>query len=307
MTLNRIASDTHMGTVDLRVSDLDAVLAFYTDGVGLTPLSVDGPTVTLGLGSDLSASPDGGAPSPVTTGTAPVVTLTHAPDLRLPSRGSAGLYHTAILFPTAAELASSVYSLFRRFPHLYQGASDHLVSRAFYWGDPEGNGVELYIDRSRDEWTWENNQVSMATLALDPRAFLTDHLPEEDYESDASPSGMNGSIGHVHLQVGDVETARDFYVNTIGFDETASFGDQALFVSAGGYHHHMAMNTWQSRGAGPRQSALGLGRVDIVVPTTDEIEHIGSRLTERGFAYGHDGAALLVRDPWANEIRVLTA
>lgn len=308
MTKNRIASDTRMGTVNLRVSDLDSVLSFYTDGVGLTPISAEGDTVTLGLGSVLPTPLSAGTDSPaVATGTVPVLTLTHSPDLRLPSRGSAGLYHTAVVFPSEAELARSVYSLFRRFPNLYQGASDHLVSRAFYWGDPEGNGVELYVDRPRDAWSWKGSGVSMATLPLDVRGFLTDHLPAEDYETEASPSRMNGTIGHVHLQVGDVASARDFYVDTLGFDETASFGDQSVFVSAGGYHHHMAMNTWNSRGAGPRMSTLGLGRVDILVPSSEELERIGSRLRERGHSYDDDGANLVVRDPWENLIRVMPA
>ncbi|HHW82987.1 MAG TPA: VOC family protein [Actinomycetales bacterium] len=276
-----------MGMVDLRVSNPDEVLAFYADGIGLEPIGAEGSKITLGLGDGV-----------------PVVTLTHAPELRPPSRSEAGLFHTAILFPDSVQLARAVYSLFRRYPHLYQGASDHLVSRAFYWGDPEGNGVELYVDRPRSEWSWEGSRVSMATLPLDVRAFLTQYLPAEDYGSGDTPSGMEGSVGHVHLQVGDVASAREFYVDALGFDETARYGSQALFVSAGGYHHHMAMNTWNSRGAGPRPATLGLGRVDVLLPSAGERERAAARLRERAIPFDDDGASLLVRDPWENLIRL---
>jgi catechol 2,3-dioxygenase len=111
-------------------------------------------------------------------------------------------------------------------------------------------------------------------------------------------------VGHVHLQVGDVASAREFYVNRLGFDETAAFGAQALFVSAGGYHHHMAMNTWNSAGAGPRLPALGLARIDIEVPTADDLGSLTERLGHYGVATRDDGATVSFDDPWANLIRV---
>ncbi|HZK06310.1 MAG TPA: VOC family protein [Actinomycetaceae bacterium] len=283
---DRLAAGTHMGVVDLRVSDLPGVLAFYTDGVGLVPLDEERGIVTLGLG------------------TRPVLTLTHAPDLRLPSRRDAGLFHTAIVFDDAAGLAASLYSTLRRYSQLYQGSADHLVSRAFYFGDPEGNGVELYVDRPRSAWTWRATGVEMATLPLDPAEFLRENLRQDIAGGEAAPSGLLGTIGHVHLQVGDVPTARDFYVRTLGFDETASMGRSALFVSAGGYHHHMAMNTWNSAGAGPRGATLGLGQVDILVPEAAELEAVASRLREKGVRPDDDGRTLLVRDPWENLIRL---
>jgi len=113
-------------------------------------------------------------------------------------------------------------------------------------------------------------------------------------------------VGHVHLKVGDIPSAREFYVKHLGFDETATFGQQALFVSAGGYHHHLAMNTWNSAGAGPRGLALGLGRVDIQVPTADDLGAITERLDHFGVAVRNDGRSSTLEDPWANEI-TLTA
>ena len=295
VTHDRLAAATRMGVVNLRVSDLPAVLAFYVDGVGLAPLNEDAGTIVLGLGD------------------MPVVTLTHAPDLRLPSRRDAGLFHTAILFDDAAGLAASLASTLARYQPLYQGSADHLVSRAFYFSDPEGNGVELYVDRPRDEWTWRDGQVEMATLALNPMDFLRENLTAEaadavgvQFDAPLQKGGLSqggGTIGHVHLQVGDVATARDFYVDTLGFDETLDYGS-ALFVSAGGYHHHMAMNVWNSRGAGPRASTLGLGRVDILLPDDAALGDVRQRLAVKGVSADDDGRTLTVLDPWRNVLRL---
>ncbi|HAN23267.1 MAG TPA: glyoxalase, partial [Microbacterium ginsengisoli] len=150
--------------------------------------------------------------------------------------------HTAILFESRAALAAALYSVARHAPQTFTGSADHLVSQAFYFTDPEGNGIELYWDRARTAWSWTHGQVEMATLYLDPNAFLSEHLTEQ--AAAGSTAGDAASVGHVHLSVGDVATARAFYVDTLGFDATASMGNQALFVSAGGYHHHMAMNVW---------------------------------------------------------------
>ena len=145
-------------------------------------------------------------------------------------------------------------------PSSFTGSADHLVSKALYFDDPEGNGLELYCDRPREQWGWENGHVAMATDPLDPHGFLREHLPDPDALDGAA------AVGHVHLQVGDITTAQQFYVDTLGFEVTAVFGTQALFVSAGGYHHHLALNTWQSRGAQARWAALGLGEVTIELP-----------------------------------------
>jgi catechol 2,3-dioxygenase len=226
------------------------------------------------------------------------VVLRHEPALRHATPGSAGLFHTAILFETQEALAAALYSVAQHAPRTFTGSADHLVSQAFYLTDPEGNGVELYWDRARTDWSWVHGQVEMATLYLDPNAFLREHLTER------AASGATGqdaaSVGHVHLSVGDVATARAFYVGALGFDETAGLGDQALFVSAGGYHHHMAMNVWNSRGAGPRMPALGLGRVDLDLPDGDALGELGERLRHHGFEVRDDGRTLSFDDPWRN-------
>jgi len=177
------------------------------------------------------------------------------------------------------------------------------VSKAFYFNDPENNGVELYWDRARSDWSWTHGSIEMSTLYLDPNAFLQENLTEQAV---LQPIIGGAQVGHVHLQVGDVETAREFYVNRLGFEATTMYGDSALFVSAGGYHHHMAMNTWNSKGAGPRQLALGLAQVDIRVPSTDDLGRLGERLTHFGHQVRDDGRAVSFDDPWNNLITVST-
>ncbi|MGQ7312194.1 VOC family protein [Microbacterium arabinogalactanolyticum] len=284
--LDRLAPETAMGTVTLLVADLDAMTAYYRDAVTLQVLSAEGDRVVLGRGAT------------------PIVTLQHSPGLKHASPHAAGLFHTAVLFDSREALAAAVYRVAQQYPGSFTGSSDHLVSNAFYFDDPEGNGVELYWDRARTEWSWTHGQVEMATIFLDPNRFLRENLTEQAL---AVPAFGDAVLGHVHLSVGDVASAREFYVDRLGFDATASLGDQALFVSAGGYHHHMAMNTWRSRGAGVRTPALGLGRVDIVVPDSDDLGEVGERMRHFGVATRDDGRMLVFEDPWANSIRITTA
>ncbi|PYF98884.1 catechol 2,3-dioxygenase [Georgenia satyanarayanai] len=280
-----LAADTEMGPVTLLVGDLDLLTRYYVEGLALTVLSAEGDETVLGRGSR------------------PLVVLRHDPSLPRGSRRDAGLFHTAILFEDAAALASAVASLARLAPQSFVGSSDHLVSEAFYFTDPEGNGIELYLDRPRDTWRWTDGQVAMDTIGLDPNAYLGEHL---DTGRLATATTDPAVVGHVHLQVGDTTTARRFYVDTLGFEATFEM-PSALFVSAGGYHHHMAMNTWNSAGAGPRVPALGLGVVDIVVPDAEEIGALTDRLRTRGWAFRDDGRTLEVEDPWRNLVRVVAA
>ena len=277
---DRLAADTSMGAVTLLVGDLDGMTAFYRDVVTLQVVSAEGDEVVLGRAGR------------------PVVVLRHEPALTHASPGAAGLFHTAILFETQEALAAALYSVARHAPRTFTGSADHLVSQAFYLTDPEGNGIELYWDRARAEWSWVHGSVEMATLALDPNEFLRAHLTERALGG--ATAGDAASVGHVHLSVGDVASARAFYVDALGFDQTAALGNQALFVSAGGYHHHMAMNVWNSRGAGPRMPALGLGRVDLTLPDADALGELGERLRHHGFDVRDDGRTVSFDDPWRN-------
>ena len=273
---------TAMGAVILDVADLDAMTRYYVEGVGLDVLAATTDTVTLGRDRT------------------PSVVLRAAPRLRHAPAGHAGLFHTAVLFDSPAALARAVLSVATRYPESFTGSSDHLVSEAFYFDDPEGNGVELYRDRPRSEWRWDGDRVAMATLPLDPNRFLADHLVED------GAAGL-AQVGHVHLKVGDIPTARAFYVDVLGFAVTAAFGSQALFVSAGGYHHHVGMNTWSSRGAGPRTPALGLGQVTLQLPEGDALGALEDRLRAAGIPSRKDGRTLAFEDPWRNAVRAEAA
>lgn len=294
MTRSVLPGATAMGAVSLDVADLAAMTAFYRDVLLLDQVADRGHEVDLGRGGDV------------------LVTLRHRPGLPRGVRRSAGLFHTAILHETPAALATTLASFAMRRPELYTGAGDHLVSQAFYLDDPEGNGVELYYDRPRDQWTWDGDRVRMATLFIDPHEFLDRHLTDAARGLVETAPDQRGSladatvVGHVHLKVGDTAPAKDFYVDTLGFDVTAEVPG-ALFVSAGGYHHHLAMNTWQSAGVGLRAPALGLGQVDIVLPTADAVAQLADRARARGVRLRDSGADVRMDDPWGNLIRVSAA
>ncbi len=291
MSTNILEPATRMGTVTLRVANLDVMTSYYQDVVTLDILSQTRETVTLGRFG------------------VPIVNLEYAPELQHAAPGQAGLFHTAILFETQAALAAAVYSVATKAPSTFTGSSDHLVSQAFYFNDPEGNGIELYWDRDRTAWSWTHGSVEMATLYLDPNTFLEEHLSPELVDDprrgDAGAAGVAGvTVGHVHLSIGSIAQAHDFYVTQLGFEQTAAYGPSALFVSAGGYHHHMGLNVWNSAGAGRRQRTLGLGQVDVIVPTTDALLQTSERLVTFGHDVRHDGQTLFVDDPWGNLIRL---
>lgn len=295
-----IAAGTGMDAVTLHVADLDLMTAYYRDAVALTVLD-DAAPASHGRLPHAATGTDRAGVVTLGRGTTPLVVLRHTPDLPPAVRGSAGLFHTAILFDDEPTLAAAVASVAQRAPGTYVGSADHLVSEAFYFTDPEGNGVELYRDRGRDQWEYENGRVRMDSLRLDPNAFLREHLTDAGVEDPAAAGGA--VVGHVHLQVGDVPTARAFYVDALGFEVMADWHG-ALFVSAGGYHHHLAMNTWHSRGAGPRASSLGLGEVSIRVPAADDLAALVARLRDHRVPVADDGATVTFEDPWRNLVRV---
>ncbi|HEY3575500.1 MAG TPA: VOC family protein [Arthrobacter sp.] len=278
-----LPADLTMGTVMLKVGDMKLMTDYYQRALGL----------------DVVAEQDGG----LYLGRlkTPLVHLAPAPGLNIPGRGEAGLFHTALLFEDQSSLAATVASAAQYEPQAFVGSADHLVSEAFYFTDPEGNGIELYWDRPRSAWSWEGRNVVMDSLALPPQRYLQEHLT---HEAVGGQRGTGAEVGHVHLQVGDVQSAHDFYVGTLGFEKTAGWHGQALFVSAGGYHHHMAMNVWNSRGAGPRRDTLGLGEVLIEVTSGDDVGALADRLKVAGVESHHTGAELRFEDPWRNRLRV---
>jgi len=281
-----IPPGTSIGKVRLRVADIDALSEFYERIVGLRGLERDGDLARLG--------PEGGEP---------LVELLAAPAAGPPPSFSTGLFHLAILVPDRAELARSLRRVIEQGWRL-TGASDHLVSEALYLRDPEGNGIEIYRDRPRDQWGHgDNGELKMATLPLD----LDDVLADEG-ASERPPNGMPAetTMGHVHLRVADIPAAEGFYNGALGLDVMVRSYPGALFVAAGGYHHHVGLNTWESQGApAPPEGSLGLDRWELVLPDEDARDAAAGRVGETGDPV-HTDDGVLARDPAGNHV-LLTA
>lgn len=276
-----------MDAPTLRVADLEAMSSYYATAFAFEPMA------ERDLGGQLQRVLGRGA--------RPMLRLVHTPDLPVAAPHQAGLFHNAFLLDDEASLAATVYRAARHPASRFVGSADHLVSEAFYFTDPEGNGVELYTDRPRETWVWDRGAIRMGTLRLDPNDYLRRHLVQDVLDAGAA---MPGRVGHVHLQVGDVGLARTFYVDAIGFEATLTGYPGALFASAGGYHHHVAMNVWNSAGAGPRAASLGLGEVAVTVPARKDLDVLAVRLRAAGLPFADDGRAVTAHDPWGTEVTV---
>jgi len=228
--------------VGLKTRDAETLAAFYRTVVGLQELARDGETITLG-------SPD-----------RPLLVLERDPGAKPDDPRGTGLFHTAFLLPGRADLGRWInHAIADRIS--IDGASDHIVSEALYLSDPEGNGIEIYADRPRQEWKWNDGMVEMATARMDIPGLIGS-VPAGDAGWTGVPE--NTVVGHVHLRVGDPRAAEDFWHREFGFDTVARYGTQAAFLSSGGYHHHIGANTWQSAGAGSRDpSRTGLSWVEM--------------------------------------------
>ena len=272
------AAPMRIGTVRLKVRDLRAVSAFYQSVLGLTPVATGEDRITLG------------------TGGTPLLELVGDPKLAPLDPGQAGLFHTAFLMPTRADLARWVAHVAEaRVP--LQGASDHIVSEALYLADPEGNGIEVYSDRPVSDWHGESGEIRMSTDPLDLQDLLQS---AEGTEWSGFPEA--GSVGHVHLQVGDTAEADRFYRDVLGLDIAARYPG-ASFYGSGGYHHQLAGNVWNSRRASTRPEGMaGLEAVEILVRDAMNITAIAARTDSAGIASTRNADGLTLRDPWGTAI-----
>ena len=270
----RLPAATILGAAHLTVADLPRALAFYRDILGFTALETEAGSVSL------SAAQDGET----------LITLTELPGARPKPARTTGLYHVAILLPTRLDLGRTLHRLVES-EYPLQGASDHLVSEALYLADPDGNGLEIYRDRPRDQWRHTGGQVVMDSLPLDLYALIREAVAD-GREWTGAPAGTR--IGHVHMQVADLEAAVRFYRDILGFDLMARMGNSAAFLSAGGYHHHIGLNTWGTAGAPEAPSdAVGLRSFDILLPDGADLQTVAGRI-EGGEV---NGGAVETRDP----------
>lgn len=281
-----LPSDTTVGAVRLRVADLAGVAGYYESTLGLIPAERENGMVRLG--------PEGGPP---------LLELVSAPDAPPRPACSTGLFHVALLVPTRAGLAQALRRIATAGGRL-MGASDHLVSEALYLRDPEGNGIEVYRDRPREEWKRHGGEIEMATLPLDLDGVMGALEPGEDAPGSMAPGTR---MGHVHLEVSDIAPAERFYAGALGLDVTVRSYPGALFVSAGGYHHHVGLNTWQAAGAPPPpEGALGLDHYELVLPTPAERDAAAGRLAGAGGEPVEVEGGVRATDPSGNAV-LLTA
>lgn len=252
--------------VGLKARDADGLATYYRGLLGFEELSRGRGEIALGAaGREL-------------------LRIESAPTAKPDDPRSAGLFHTAFLFPSRADLGRWIrHAASRRIG--IEGASDHLVSEALYLTDPEGNGIEIYADRPKENWAWNGDQVAMATKRLDIDGVVASARPED---GDWKGAPENTIVGHVHLRVGEPGEAEAFWRDSYGFDTVAKYGPAAVFMSTGGYHHHIGANVWQSAGAGRRD------------PDRSGLSWVELRATDGAFAGEKT-------DPWGTTIRTVEA
>jgi catechol 2,3-dioxygenase len=274
-----------IGTVGLIARDLDLLTNYYRDLLGLTVMERTGKVARLG------------------TGGVTLIEIEHRPDALPDDPSTAGLYHTAFLMPTRADHARWIMHVARnRVP--ITGASDHGVSEAFYLDDPEGNGVEVYNDRPAERWTWQDGLVVMQTRQLDIEAIL-DEIDRATATYPAAPEGLR--VGHIHLRVGSVEQAEQFYRGPIGLELTRRRGG-ATFMSSGGYHHHVGANVWHSDGADARDmNRAGLSWFSMELAEPGAIDAMAGRLRAANAPVEASPGGVETADPWGTRIRFVKA
>ncbi|WP_221566863.1 VOC family protein [Alkalihalobacillus sp. TS-13] len=278
-------SNIYVRLVHLAVSDLKRSIDFYTNHLGFSVLEEKDGLVSL-----------------TANGKNPLITLKEKKDAEPKQRRATGLYHFAILLPTREDLGASLKRLIdKRYP--LQGGSDHLFSEALYLADPDGNGVEIYTDRPADQWTWNDGELP----------FVSDPLDMEDLLKTAYTKTRDGLpadtvIGHIHLHVNDLERAKQFYVDGLGFDITVPFRHQALFVASGGYHHHVGLNTWNGTGAPrPQENEVGMKWYTIVFPSERQLMDTAVRLHALGYKVDKDDQLVFTEDPSGNRIQLVVS
>ena len=277
-----LAPTTEIGIVKLTVASTARSQTFYEQALGLVASRAANGVLRLGA-----------------KGGETLIEVHEDASAQALDRRKTGLFHLAILFPSRAELARALRRLGEaRWP--LEGASDHLVSEALYLSDPDGNGIELYRDRAREDWPRSNGQIQMATLPLDLRDLLDE---VGDHGAGETGAPRETKIGHIHLQVSELEQSEDFYSRLLGFDVTVRGYPGALFLSAGGYHHHIGLNTWNSAGAAPpAPDAIGLREYEIVLSDDKALEGVRKRISAASAPFEASDEGLRVRDPSGNRL-----
>lgn len=275
----RISSNTSIGTVALSVSNLERSMTYYQGVIGLQLFQAYRKKALFGAGENL------------------LLEIIEQPGAHRQSR-TTGLYHFALLVPSRVELARTLQHLAEAQAN-FVGFADHHVSEAIYLSDPDGHGIEIYRDRPKSEWTDNQGNFYMTTDPLDIDGLLGELTENPPAWQGISPETI---MGHIHLHVGNLERSQDFYAGILGFDVMLEWGT-AAFLSAGGYHHHLGMNTWAGVNApAPPKDSLRLLWYEILVPDTQALQNMRVRLDANGINFEDRVTELLLEDPSENQL-----
>ncbi|MFE8699344.1 VOC family protein [Cytobacillus sp. FJAT-54145] len=268
--------------VVIKVLDLERSLSFYKNVIGFKVLQQSANKVSL-----------------TADGENALLVIEQPEEIHGKQPRTTGLYHFALLLPSRSDLANMLQH-FIQLQYPLQGASDHLVSEAIYLADPDGNGIEVYVDRPSSTWNWQNGNVEMATKPIDIEGLLA--------EGSGSWSKLptDTLMGHIHLHVSNLKETEDFYCKGLGFDIVARYGSQALFISTGGYHHHIGLNTWNGIGApAPDENSVGLKYFTLLFSSEESREKIVNQLQGIGVSISEENNRYVVHDPSGNSIHLV--
>ncbi|MFS0864809.1 VOC family protein [Fredinandcohnia sp. 179-A 10B2 NHS] len=275
---------TFVGIVDIKVMDLERSLEFYQNIIGFQILEKSERKVLL-----------------TADGKNPLLSLEQPEGITPKEPRKTGLYHFAILLPTRADLGRVLYHLVQK--NIPIGASDHLVSEALYLDDPDGNGIEIYSDRPSETWEWSAGQVKMVTDPLDGQGVLAEGKGEP-WKGLPSETVM----GHIHLHVSELNKTEEYYTKGLGFDVVTRYGAQALFISTGGYHHHIGLNTWNGVGApAPSENSAGLKSFQLVLPNEAALQETIKNLQAIDAYVNEVNGVVETTDPSDNLIQLVIA
>ena len=274
-------SNTFVESLELKILNMDRSLAFYENIIGFKVLEREDNRTVL-----------------TADGETPLLTLIQPENVIPKEAHKAGLYHFALLLPSREDLGSFLHHIAKiNYP---LGASDHHVSEALYLQDVDGNGIEIYVDRPASSWIWKDKEVHM----------VTDPLKAEEVLSAGENKMWKGlppdtAMGHIHLHIGNLELAEEFYCQGLGFDVVTRYGDQALFMSTGGYHHHIGLNVWNGRNIpAASKESVGLQTFTIHYPNHEQREEVISRLNNIGAEVREENGIWVTTDPFGLSIRL---
>lgn len=275
--------NTFVKRVDLRVADFNRSLAFYQNVIGFQVLQQSERKAVL-----------------TADGQTGILTIEQPDDVIPKQNRTTGLYHFALLLPDRHELGK-VFKHLLDIGYPLQGGSDHLVSEALYLADPDGNGIEIYADRPSESWHWSDGEVSMSTEPLNVESLLAEGKGEY-----WGKLPKNTIMGHIHLHVSDLRKSEEFYCAGLGFDIVCRYGNSALFISTGKYHHHIGLNTWNGVGAPkPPENSVGLIQFSLAFPDENVRESAVGRLKQLGYQVSEKNDHFYTIDPSGNQIQLV--